>query len=212
MLRHDYYLTLNVPRDASDEEIKKAYRKLVFEYHPDRNPDSREAEAKIREINAAYEVVGNPETRKTYDRLTFGDEIMAETPDLGVVLQQMEDKLFDEGRKELLAALMKNVPRIKSELAEIRVRTVEAQGYDSFKESIVLQRAAQVLPELLTPDMETRQKRLLDVAVQMMISQHVVGKDDQKGINTMRDRFAEIFRRGQLGGFQSALELFYVRR
>ncbi len=212
MAGQDYYRTLRVPRDASNEEIKKAYRKLVFEHHPDRNPNSKEAEAAIREINAAYEVIGDPDSRKTYDRLRFGDEIIAETPDLGVVLQHMEDKLFDEGRKDLFTVLMKNVGLIKSELALIRTRTVEAQGYDSFKESIVLQRAAEALPDLLTPDMEARKKRLLDVAVQMMISQRVVGKEDEQGVNVMRDRFEDVYRRGLLVGFQSALELFYVRR
>ncbi len=83
MAGQDYYRTLRVPRDASNDEIKKAYRKLVFEHHPDRNPNSKEAEAAIREINAAYEVIGDPDTRKTYDRLRFGDEIITETPDLG---------------------------------------------------------------------------------------------------------------------------------
>lgn len=212
MAGQDYYRILGVPRDASNDEIKKAYRKLVFEHHPDRNPDSKEAEEAIREINAAYEVIGDPDSRKTYDRLRFGDEIIAETPDLGVVLQHMEDKLFDEGRKDLFAVLMKNVGRIKSELVLIRTRTVEAQGYDSFKENIVLQRAKEVLPDLLTPDMEARKKRLLDVAVQMMVTQRVVGKEDEQGINVMRDRFEDVYQRGLLVGFQSALELFYVRR
>ena len=208
----NYYETLRISRDASGEDIKKAYRKLVFEYHPDRNPGSQEAEAKIREINAAYEIIGDQESRKTYDRLSFGIEVGLETPDLGLVLQQMEDKLFDEGRKELLAHLMKDVPRLKSELAIIRTRTVEAQGYDTFKEKIVLERGAEILTELVGPEMETRKKKLLDVAVQMMVSQGIVSKQDEKGVNHMRDRFEETFRRGRLAGFQSALELFYVRR
>ncbi|MER3424483.1 MAG: hypothetical protein C4293_15950 [Nitrospiraceae bacterium] len=212
MAQLDYYEVLGVSRDASDEDIKKAYRKLVFQYHPDRNPDKQEAEAKIREINAAYEVIGDPESRRTYERLRFGDEVRAEVLDPAEVLRQMEDKLFDEGRKELFAVLMKQVERIKSELALIRERTVEAQGYDTFKEKIVLGRAAEVLQEFLTPEMEARKKRLLDVALQMMIGQRVVGKQDEKGINALRNRLEEVFQRGRLSGFQSALELFYVRR
>jgi molecular chaperone DnaJ len=208
----DYYRTLGVSPDASEEEIKKAYRRLVFDYHPDRNPNSKDADEKIRDINAAYEVIGNGETKKTYDRLRFGEQIREEMPDVGVVLRHMEEKVFDEGRKDFFTIMIQNVQRIKSELALIRRRTVEEQGYDSFKEPIVLRRAAEVLDDFITPDMETREKRLLDVAVQMMISQRVVGKQDEKGINHLRDRFKGIFRDGRLAGFQSALELFYRRR
>jgi molecular chaperone DnaJ len=124
----------------------------------------------------------------------------------------MEDKLFDEGRRELFAVVIKQAARIKSELAVIRARTVEAQGYDTFHESIVLDRAREVLPDFMTPEMEARRKRLLDVAVQMMISQRVVGKQDEKGINAMRDRFEYIYGKGELHGFAQALELWYVRR
>jgi len=65
MPRLDYYRVLGVSREASDEEIKKAYRKLVFQHHPDRNPNSTQAEEKIREINSAYEVIGDPDRRRT---------------------------------------------------------------------------------------------------------------------------------------------------
>ena len=68
----DYYATLEVTPQASDEEIKRAYRKLALKYHPDRNQGNKTAEEKIREINAAYEVLGDPETRKSYERLRFG--------------------------------------------------------------------------------------------------------------------------------------------
>jgi molecular chaperone DnaJ len=212
MAVQDYYRILGVPRDASDEEIKKAYRKQVFEHHPDRNPGSQAAEARIREINAAYEVIGDPETRRTYDRLRFGDEVQPERADPDEMLKAMEEKLHDEGRKEVFAALMKNVERIKSELAVIRARTVEAQGYDSFKEPIVLGRAGEVVETFATPEAEARKARLLDVAVQMMASQGVVNKDDPKSLNALRDRFAAVFTRGRMAGFQSALELFYQRR
>jgi molecular chaperone DnaJ len=211
MPAQDYYRTLGVPRDAADEEIRKAYRKLVFEYHPDRNPGP-EGEAKIREINAAYEIIGDPEARRTYDRLRFGDEVRAEPLAPGDLLRQMEEKLYDEGRKELFAVLMVNVERIKSELAVIRARTVEAQGYDSFKEKFVLDRAAEVVQDFITPEMEAKAKRLLDVAVQMMVSSRVVRTGDEKAVNALRDRFADLFQRGRLAGFQSALEMFYVRR
>ncbi len=65
----DYYQTLGVTRNASDEEIKKAYRRLAMQYHPDRNPGREKwANEKFKEINEAYAVLGNPEKRRQYDQ------------------------------------------------------------------------------------------------------------------------------------------------
>lgn len=212
MPRIDFYRVLGVSREASDEAIKKAYRKLVFDHHPDRNPDNQEAEAKIREINAAYEVIGDPEARRNYDRLNWGDVVAEDVVDVSVILDEMEKKLFDEGRKELFAVLIKDVKRIKAELELIRERTVADQGYDSFKEPIIHERAAEVMSELVTGEMDDRKKRLVDVATQMMISQGVVGRNDEGGIRSLRARLDAQFRKGRLHGFASALELFYERR
>jgi molecular chaperone DnaJ len=63
----ELYKTLGVSKKASDEEIKKAYRKLARKYHPDRNPDDPAAEEKFKEISAAYDVLSDPEKRKEYD-------------------------------------------------------------------------------------------------------------------------------------------------
>ena len=63
----ELYKTLGVAKKASDEEIKKAYRKLARQYHPDRNQGDAEAEEKFKEISAAYDVLGDPEKRKQYD-------------------------------------------------------------------------------------------------------------------------------------------------
>lgn len=209
----NYYAILGVTRDATDDEIKKAYRKLVFEFHPDRNPDDKEAEVKIREINAAYEVIGDPETRRTYERLRFGDDDVTEhPPDPAVILEAMEQKLYEEGQKEVFAILIKDVKRIKAELALVRERTVAQQGYDSFKKPIILDRASEIMEEWVTPDMEARRKRLLDVALQMMVSQRVIKKGEDRAIKEIKDRFEDTFRRGRLNGFLNALELFYVRR
>lgn len=68
MAKRDYYEVLGVSRDASDEEIKKAYRKLALKYHPDRNPGDHTAEEKFKEIGEAFEVLSDANSRATYDR------------------------------------------------------------------------------------------------------------------------------------------------
>ncbi|MFB2579503.1 MULTISPECIES: molecular chaperone DnaJ [unclassified Acinetobacter] len=69
MAKRDYYEVLGVSKTASDEEIKKAYRKMAMKYHPDRNPDNLEAEEKFKEAAEAYEVLSDSEKRSMYDRM-----------------------------------------------------------------------------------------------------------------------------------------------
>src|SRR4026207_967600 len=65
----DYYETLGVPKTASEDEILSAFRKLARKHHPDVAKDKKAAEEKFKEINEAYEVLGDPEKRKKYDQL-----------------------------------------------------------------------------------------------------------------------------------------------
>ena len=68
MAKHDYYATLGVARDVSAEDLKKAYRKLAMQHHPDRNPGDKRAEAKFKEVNEAYDVLKDDQKRAAYDR------------------------------------------------------------------------------------------------------------------------------------------------
>ncbi|WP_319774889.1 molecular chaperone DnaJ [Breoghania sp.] len=68
MAKLDFYEVLGVTRDADDKTLKSAFRKLAMKYHPDRNPDDSEAEAKFKEINEAYDALKDPEKRAAYDR------------------------------------------------------------------------------------------------------------------------------------------------
>lgn len=68
MSKRDYYEILEVVKTASDGEIKKAYRKLAMRYHPDRNPDNKEAEDKFKEASEAYEILSDPQKRQAYDQ------------------------------------------------------------------------------------------------------------------------------------------------
>src|ERR1043166_6483606 len=65
----DYYEILGVPRSAKEDEIKKTYRKLARKYHPDLNPNNKQSEEKFKEIQEAYEVLGDSDKRKKYDQL-----------------------------------------------------------------------------------------------------------------------------------------------
>lgn len=68
MSKRDYYEVLGVSKDATEQDIKKSYRKMAMKYHPDRNPDDKEAEEKFKEVNEAYEILSSPEKKQKYDQ------------------------------------------------------------------------------------------------------------------------------------------------
>src|SRR5262245_32402123 len=102
------YEVLGVARDASPEQVKKAFRDLVMKWHPDRNPniDKEEAKARCQEINAAYTILKDPHLRDTYDKYGFsalgaaqqGEGFSAD--DLAAMFKKVADLLVDIARKE----------------------------------------------------------------------------------------------------------------
>ena len=73
MANKDYYAVLGLEKGASDDEIKRAFRKLAIKYHPDKNQGNKEAEEKFKDINEAYQVLSDPEKKARYDQFGTAD-------------------------------------------------------------------------------------------------------------------------------------------
>ena len=110
--KRDYYDVLGVSKNASESEIKSAYRKLALKYHPDRNPDDASAEEKFKEINEAYSVISDPDKRARYDRFGragLGD--MGGVQDYSVHFEDIFEELFGFGMGGGRGASRRNAPR-----------------------------------------------------------------------------------------------------
>src|ERR1700742_2327943 len=106
-MKMDYYEVLSVSRTASDSEIKTAYRKLAMQFHPDRNPNNPEAEAKFKECSEAYAVLSDTDKRAAYDRFGHAAVSGAGSPfgggspfaqgDLGDIFGDLFGEMFNMG-------------------------------------------------------------------------------------------------------------------
>ena len=97
MEKKDYYKVLGVSKTATSDDIKKAYRKLAMKYHPDRNPDNKEAENKFKEAAEAYEVLSNPEKRQQYDQFGHAGPMggFGQGMDMNDIFRNFEDVFGD---------------------------------------------------------------------------------------------------------------------
>lgn len=218
----NYYEVLGVSPQALQEDIKKAYRKLALEFHPDRNQGNRKAEQKIREVNAAYEVLGDPDTRKSYDRLRLGhvdsstrypqEAEPADVVSPAVVVEGMENTLRDEARREMLRMMMRSKEVIKQELAIIRERVIQRQGYDTFEEHVVMARADEGMENFITEDVQKRKTNLVDIALEMVRTGAPGWVKNDEEQSEVKKILEQAYLTGWREGYAQACELFYERR
>ena len=125
MQAKDYYQILGVGRDASPEDIKKAFRQLALRYHPDRNPgNTKEAEGRFKEINEAYEVLGNEQKRHQYDYLTSHRRSQTER----VGMNTFFTRSFDDFTYNSLDELLRILVALNVDVSELFVEQRRACG------------------------------------------------------------------------------------
>jgi molecular chaperone DnaJ len=129
------YTVLGVPKNASDEEIKKAYRKLAREYHPDRNQGDAGAEERFKEVQGAYDILSDPEKRKAYD--TFGDARAQGFPGGGADMGGMRFEEFDlSNLGDLFSGMFGGGGRRAESRRPVRGNDLETRVRISFEDSL----------------------------------------------------------------------------
>jgi molecular chaperone DnaJ len=104
-MARDYYETLGVQRGASEAEVKKAYRQLAMQYHPDRNPGDKQAEDRFKQVSEAYAILSDPDKRSQYDRFgTVGNAGGFTDAGFGTLFEDIFDNFFGGGGRRTRAA------------------------------------------------------------------------------------------------------------
>jgi curved DNA-binding protein len=136
----DYYAILGITKTASPDEIKQAFRKLARKYHPDVNPGNKEAEAKFKEVNEAYEVLSDPDKRKKYDQFgQYWKQAGQGFPSGGAGVDMggfdfSQYGSFDEFVNELLGRFGGPSPRGRRQSYSYRTSTGRPSGYGGFND------------------------------------------------------------------------------
>jgi curved DNA-binding protein len=173
----DYYKILGVERNASEDDIRKAYRKLAMQYHPDRNPNDKQAEERFKEINEAYQVLSDSQKRAHYDRLgsdysnwqrrggqgdfNWGDYVSGYPGGTRVNVEDLEDLFGGAGGfSDFFRTIFGQDLRGASPGGATRTRTrQQPQGYQQELE-VTLEEAFQGTTRLLQSDGKQKQVRI----------------------------------------------------
>ena len=135
MSKRDYYDILGVSNNASEEAIKKAYRKLAMKYHPDRNPNKKDAEEKFKEVQEAYDILGNKQKRESYDRHGHSGVDFGSSASAGGFAEAFGDifgEIFGSSKQSSRGADLKTELEITLEQAATGVKAeVRVPGWDT---------------------------------------------------------------------------------
>jgi len=211
----DYYKVLGVEQDAATEEIKRVYRKLAKENHPDLHPGDKKAEARFKEVSEAYGVLGDPQAKEEYDRLRFGGHptygVREKPINVEIFVSQAMEKLYEGGHEEIQGYLLRNIPKLREEVEIIRTITKSKIGYDAFKPKIVEEHARKAFAGWIDEDMIVRRSKIIHVALFNLLNQGAADRKREQEVDKLKKRLENAWEDGQVAGYRDALEMFYQR-
>src|SRR5207244_12924489 len=206
----DYYKVLGVEQDATSETIKRIYRKLAKEHHPDLHPGDKKAEDRVKEVSEAYGVLGDPQAKEEYDRLRFGAHptygVKARPVNTEIFVSQTMEKLYEGGHEEIQGHLLRNIPKIREEIEVVRKVTKSKIGYDAFKPKIVEEHAHEAFAGWIDEDMIVRRSKIIHVALFNLINQGAAARNREQEVDKQQRRLENACEEGQVAGYRADLE------